>query len=366
MEFSFTREQDDLRSSVRSFLDRHSGSDARNTIVKSGHEFNRELWTAMAQQLGLQGISVSESAGGSGAGFLETAIVMEELGRDIYAGPYFSSIAASWVLAHAEETTLLESLADGSRVFTIAVPDEGGTWSNPGTRTKATRSSDGYRLSGLKINVTDPGEADEFIVLADLPEGPAWFIVSATGDGVAVEAQDSLDFTRPIGRLVLHQAPATLVVAPDAAGDVLDEVNVKATVALAAEMVGGAEAALQQSVSWSLERTQFGRPIGSFQSLKHMSADALVDIETARVLTNYAAWAIDANTPDHRVTASMAKQSASDAFTLAAGNNIQIHGGIGFTWEHTAHLYFRRAKASSALFGTPHHHRNRIADLLGV
>jgi alkylation response protein AidB-like acyl-CoA dehydrogenase len=177
---------------------------------------------------------------------------------------------------------------------------------------------------------------------------------------------ESLDITRPIGRISFHDAPATLVVGPASAGRVLAEVNDKAAVILAAEMVGGAAAALDQSVSWSLERTQFGRQIGSFQAIKHMCADALVEIETARVLTNYAAWAIEETAPDRSVVASMAKQAASDAFCLAAGNNIQIHGGIGFTWEHSAHLYFRRAKASSVLFGTPQRHRDRIADLLAI
>lgn len=368
MEFSFTREQEDLRNSVRSFLHRHSGSDARDQLLKTGYVFDDQLWTALAQQLGLQGLGLPESIGGSEAGFVETCIVAEELGRDLYAGPYFSTIAASWVLERAESGTsaLLKALADGSRTFTVAIADEGRTWSSPGRATKATCSGDAYRLSGVKVNVTDAGQADEFVVIADLAEGLAWFSIPADAEGVRVDLGDSLDLTRPVGRLLLHNAPATLVLGPDTAEEVLAEVNAKAAVILAAEMVGGAEAALQQSVSWSLERTQFGRPIGSFQALKHMSADALVDIETARLLTNYAAWAIDENSPDHRVVASMAKQAASDAFILAASNNIQIHGGIGFTWEHSAHLFLRRARASSVLFGTPQQHRSHIADLLAV
>lgn len=368
MEFSFSREQEDLRTSVKDFLSRRSGSEARNKILKSGYEFDRELWTTMAQQLGLQGLAVPESADGSGAGFIETSIVLEELGRDSYAGPYFSTIAASWVLAHGgdQASEALRSLADGSRIFTLAIADEGATWSAPGHATKAFEVGDDHRLSGLKVNVTDADTADDFIVIATLPEGPAWFSVAADAEGVTVDLRESLDLTRPIGHLVLHDVKATLLVGPQSAGRVLAEVNDKAAAALAAEMVGGAKAALDQSVSWSLERTQFGRPIGSFQAIKHMCADALVEIETARLLAEYAAWAIEEGAPDASVVASMAKQAASDAFSLAAGNNIQIHGGIGFTWEHSAHLYFRRAKASSALFGTPHRHRARIADLLAV
>ncbi|MFS0883891.1 acyl-CoA dehydrogenase family protein [Aeromicrobium sp. 179-A 4D2 NHS] len=365
MEFSFSREQEDLRRSVRDFLARRSGSQARNRLLTSGYELDRDLWNALAQQLGLQGLAVPDGQGGSGAGFMETAIVLEELGRDGYAGPYLSTVIASWVLEQTGSERL-ESLADGSRIFTVAIADEGGTWSAPGHATRAHAVSDGHRVSGHKVNVTDLDTADEFIVLARLPEGPAWFAVERDAPGVTVDVRESLDLTRPVGHLVLHDVPATLVVDPLSAERVLAEVNNRAAVALAAEMVGGAAAALEQSVSWSLERTQFGRPIGSFQAIKHMCADALVEIETARVLTNYAAWAIDEGAPDRSVVASMAKQAASDAFALAAGNNIQIHGGIGFTWEHSAHLYFRRAKASSALFGTPKRHRDRIADLLAV
>lgn len=369
MEFSFSREQEDLRTSVRDFLARHSGSEARNDLLKNGYRFDRELWTAMAHQLGLQGLALPESVDGSGAGFIETAIVLEELGRDSYAGPYFSTIAASWVLTHGDAAAheLLAGVADGSRVLTLAIPDREGTWSAPGDSTRALEYGDGMRLFGTKVNVTDAGTADTFVVIAQLPEGGrAWFAVDADAEGVTVDVRESLDLTRPIGHLTLHRAPATLLVGPDLADDVLTEVNVKAAAALAAEMVGGAGAALDQSVAWSLERTQFGRPIGSFQAIKHMCADTLVEIETARLLSQYAAWAIDADSSDAEVSASMAKQAASDAFCLAAGNNIQIHGGIGFTWEHSAHLYFRRAKASSALFGTADRHRDRIADLLAI
>lgn len=368
MEFSFSREQEDLRSSVKDFLSRRSGSEARNTILKSGYAFDRELWKTMAQQLGLQGLAVPEAADGSGAGFIETSIVLEELGRDSYAGPYFSTIAASWVLEHGDDAASerLRSLAEGSRIFTLAIADEGGTWSRPGHSTRAFEVGDEHRLTGRKVNVTDADTADEFIVIASLPQGPAWFSVAADAEGVTVDVRESLDITRPIGHLEFHDVKATLVVGPQDAAAVLAEVNDKAAAGLAAEMVGGAQAALDQSVRWSLERTQFGRPIGSFQAIKHVCADALVEVETARLLTEYAAWAIEEKAPDASVAASMAKQAASDAFNLAAGNNIQIHGGIGFTWEHSAHLYFRRAKASSALFGTPQRHRARIADLLAV
>lgn len=365
MEFSLSREQDDLRTTLRDFLSRRSGDEARRTLLTSGRECDRDLWRDMAEQLGLQGLSLAEEVGGSGAGFVETSIVFEELGRDLCAVPYFSTVAASWVLAEANDAEdALAPLLDGSRIATLAITDTGSRWPTPSVQAKAIATSDSYRIFGSKAWVTDLDTADDFVVYAQLPTGAAWFLVAADSPGVTVETGDSLDLTRPVGQVTFHDAPATLLIDPATAAAVFATVNNKAAVALAAEMVGGASAALEQSVAWSLDRTQFGRPIGSFQAIKHMCADTLMDIEAARVLTTYAAHAIDENRHDTAVVASMAKQAAADAFIQAAGNNIQIHGGIGFTWEHDAHLYFRRARASAALFGTPDQHRDRISELL--
>ncbi|QSR24853.1 acyl-CoA dehydrogenase [Nocardioides aromaticivorans] len=369
MDFSFTQEQDDLRDAVRSFLRKRAGEDARRALLTDGYSFDRELWRCMAQELGLPTLAITEERGGSGAGFLETAILFEELGRDLYAGPFFSTVVATWVVETATGATadaLLAEVADGAVVLTAAITDDAGTWSQPGTATRAVETPDGHRLSGTKTRVTDAAIADALVVWAQLPDGPGWFLVRADARGVSITAEESLDLTRPVGTVHLADVPATLLVAPDRAAAVLATVGTRAGAALAAEMVGGAQAALEQSVAWSKSRQQFGRPIGSFQALKHLCADALVEIEAARVLTHYAAWAVGADRPDAPLLASMAKQAASDAYAQAAGNNIQIHGGIGFTWEHEAHLWFRKAKASGALFGTAREHRSRIADLLAI
>lgn len=369
MDFSFSQEQDDLRHAVRSFLRKRAGEDARRALLTDGYSFDRDLWRSMSQELGLPTLAVAEERGGSGAGFLESAILFEELGRDLYAGPFFSTVVSTWIVEAAAGATadaVLADVADGELVLTAAIADPDGTWSEPGTATRAVATPDGHRLSGVKARVTDAAIADALVVWAQLPEGPGWFLVRAEASGTTITAEESLDLTRPIGTVQLADTPATLLVGPDQAAAVLDTVGTRAAAALAAEMVGGAEAALEQSVAWSKSRQQFGRPIGTFQALKHLCADALVEVEAAKVLTHYAAWAVGADRPDAPLLVSMAKQAASDAYAQAAGNNIQIHGGIGFTWEHEAHLWFRKAKASGALFGTARQHRSWIADLLAV
>ncbi|WP_116198598.1 acyl-CoA dehydrogenase family protein [Amycolatopsis circi] len=369
MDFTFAQEQEDLRDAVRSFLRKRAGADARRELLHTGYAFDREVWRSMARDLGLQTLTVPEERGGSGAGFLESMIVFEEMGRELFSGPFFSTVLATWVLdasASDAANTALQQVADGDLVLTAAIADESGTWSAPGTATRAVATPDGHRVTGAKARVTDLPVADAFVVWAQTAEGPSWFLAPAGADGVEAIAEESLDLARPIGTLRLTDTPATLIVGPGQAAAVRESVDTRACVALAAELVGTAQAALDQSVEWSKSRHQFGRPIGSFQALKHLCADALVEVEAARVLTHYAAWAIAAGQAEAPVLASMAKQAAADAAAQAAGNNIQIHGGIGATWEHEAHLWLRRAKASGALFGSPRQHRARISDLLSA
>lgn len=361
MDFTFAQEQEDLRDAVRSFLRKRAGEAARRELLHTGYAFDREIWRSMARDLGLQTLAVPEERGGSGASFLESMIVFEETGRELFSGPFFSTVLATWVLeasASDAANTALQQVADGDLVLTAAIADE--------SATRAVATPGGHRLTGAKARVTDLPVADAFVVWAQTAEGPSWFLVPAGADGVETTAEESLDLARPIGTLRLTDTPATLVVGPGQAVAVRESVDTRACVALAAELVGTAQAALDQSVEWSKSRHQFGRPIGSFQALKHLCADALVEVEAARVLTHYAAWAIAAGQADAPVLASMAKQAAADAAAQAAGNNIQIHGGIGATWEHEAHLWLRRANASGALFGTPRQHRARISDLLPV
>jgi len=369
MDFSFTRDQEDLRDAVQSFLRKRVGDAGRRGLLEQGYDFDRSLWRSMAQDLGLQTLAVPEERGGSGAGFVESSILFEELGRELYAGPFFSTVLATWVLESssseaADET--LEAVSAGELVLTAAIVGEGGTWEAPGSSVRAVATTAGHRLTGTKTHVTDPSTAEAFVVWAHDTEGPAWFLVGADATGVDALAETSLDLARPVGTLRLADAPATRIIGADRAAAVLATALTRGCVALAAELVGAAQAALDQAVDWSRSRHQFGRPIGSFQALKHLCADALVEVEAARVLVHYAAWAVASEQADAPVIASMAKQAAADAAAQAAGNNVQIHGGIGATWEHEAHLWLRRAKASGALFGTPRHHRGRIADLLAV
>ncbi|WP_375001667.1 acyl-CoA dehydrogenase family protein [Aeromicrobium sp. CTD01-1L150] len=369
MKFSFTREQDDLRRTVREFLAQHAGRDALQAISHEGYAFDTATWSRMARQLGVQGLAVPERFGGSEVGELETSIVLEEMGHVLYAGPFLSTLLATTVLRAADETVqeeLLPAVAEGDAIWTVALVDEGHTWSSPGRKTVADAGASGHVLTGRMVYVTDPAAASSFVVHAQTAEGPAWFVVEADAPGLTVTVSEGLDLTREIGHVDLRDVPARLVVPPVCAAAVHADLLDAAAVGLAAEMVGGAASCLEQAVSWSAERHQFGRPIGSFQAIKHRCADVLVEIETARVLTHYAAYALSESTHDASLVASMAKQAAADAFHQAAASNIQIHGGIGFTWEHPAHLYLRRAKASAAFFDDSTHHRERIATLTSI
>jgi alkylation response protein AidB-like acyl-CoA dehydrogenase len=367
MQFSLTQEQEDLRQFVRDFLAQHAGDQQLHRISRDGYSFDRATWSTMAGQLGIQGLVVPEELGGSGATTLEAAIVLEEMGRALYAGPFLSTFLGTQVLrAAAPEVRqqVLPGVADGSTILTVAVADAGASWSTPGSATKAVPTADGYVISGEKRYVTDAGTATILLVWAHTPDGPGWFMVEQGTPGLEPLVSEGLDLTREIGHVHLSRTPATLVVPPAAADATLRHLLDTAAVALAAEMVGGAGACLDQAVAWSKDRLQFGRPIGSFQAVKHACANTLVELETARMLAQYAAYANSAGAHDASVVASMAKQAAADAYYQAAGTNIQIHGGIGFTWEHRAHLFLRRAKADAALFDDSIHHRARVADLL--
>ncbi|GGU14953.1 acyl-CoA dehydrogenase family protein [Nocardioides albus] len=370
MRFSFTQEQDDLRHFVRDFLSTHAGQGQRQRISRDGYVFDPGLWRQLAEQLGLTGLTIDEEHGGSGAGTLEAAIVLEEMGREMYAGPYLSTFLGTHLLGLAPkevQAELLPDVSSGSRILTVALREEQGSWEAPGTSTRAeATASGGWVLSGEKRFVTDVATATTLLVRARTVDGPAWFAVDQDTDGVEARAAEGLDLAREIGHLSLTRAPGRMVIAPADADAAHQHLLDSASVALAAELVGLAGACLDQSVAWSKDRDQFGRPIGSFQAVKHHCANTLVELETARMLARYAAFALGAGTPDASAAASMAKQAAADAAYQASGSNIQIHGGIGFTWEHHAHLYLRRAKADAALFEDAAAHRARVADLLHI
>ena len=372
MNFAFSEEQEQLRGIVKRFLDERSPEGEVRRLMETEDGYDADVWAQMADQLGLQGLAIPEELGGSGYGFLELTVVMEEMGRRLPCLPFFSTaVLGTMTLLHAGDDALakehLPAIAAGDRLATLALLEEGGSWRPDDVALSATTSGDGgWMLNGTKTHVIDGHVADLILVVGRTPAGVSLFAVEPGAEGVERTALVPMDLTRKQATLTFRATPAKLVGQEGAAAPVVDRVLQLAAVALAAEQVGGALECLEMSVAYAKQRIQFGRPIGSFQAVKHKCADMLVEVESARSAAYYAGWAAATLDDDLPIAAAMAKAYCSDAFTHCAAENIQIHGGIGFTWEHPAHLYFKRAKTSELLFGDPAAHRERLAELLGL
>jgi alkylation response protein AidB-like acyl-CoA dehydrogenase len=371
MQLVFDTQQEDLRRAVRRFLENEVPPATVRTLMETRDAHDPVIWRRMAEELGLQGLLVPEEHGGSGAGFVELAVVAEEMGRAVLPGPFLSTavLAVSAVLDAGDDEAakdLLPGIADGSTIATLAVTESGGRWELEATEATAQPSGQGWALTGVKDYVPDGALADLLLVVARTEAGLSLFAVDATVAGVTRTARPTLDQTRPLARLELEGAPARLVGTDGAAGDTVARTLHKAAIALAVEQVGGAQAALDMAVVYAKQRVQFGRVIGSFQAVKHKAADVMLKVESARAAAYYGAWAVAAGSDEVPAVASLAKAYCSDAYFAAAAENIQIHGGIGFTWEHDAHLHLKRAEATRLWLGDPSWHRARLADAIGV
>jgi alkylation response protein AidB-like acyl-CoA dehydrogenase len=373
MNFSFTDEQERLRETLRRLLTERASSGRLRALIDSGDGVDRTLWTLMSEQLGLLGLGIPEEYGGSGFGPVETTVVFEELGRALAASPYFSTIglAANALLAADDEAArkdLLPGIADGSTLATLALSEHGGAGGVDLTAvtTTATSVAGLWQLTGEKAFVTDGVVADLILVAARTENGLSLFAVTADPEGLTRQNMSPLDLTRPLARVRFDGTPARLIGAEGQAAPGLTVALDRAFAALAAEQVGGAARCLEMAVEYAKVREQFGRPIGSFQAIKHKAADMLVKVESARSAAYYAAWAAADESSEAPLAAALAAAYCADAYVDVAAENIQLHGGIGYTWEHDAHLYFRRAKSSQLLLGAPDTHRDRLADLVGI
>jgi alkylation response protein AidB-like acyl-CoA dehydrogenase len=331
--------------------------------------YDPQTWVQLATQLGLQGLVIPEKYGGSGAGPVELAVVCEQMGRALLCAPYFATavLAVHALLASGDEAAaeeFLPAIADGATIATLAVPEADGAWATDRLQTRARRDGDGYRLDGRKSFVLDGHVADLLLVAAQADGGPSLFAVRGGADGLTRRPLETLDMTRKQAALELDGVPGRLIGAEGSAADVVERTLRQAAVALAAEQVGGAQRCLDMSVEYAKIRMQFGRAIGSFQAIKHMCADLLLEVESARSAAYYAAWAAQEQSDELPLVSSLAKAFCSEAYFRAAADNIQIHGGIGFTWEHDAHLYYRRAKSTELMLGTPEEHREIAAGYL--
>jgi alkylation response protein AidB-like acyl-CoA dehydrogenase len=369
--FAFSEEQEELRRTVRAFLEDKSPSAEVRRLMETEEGYDPAVWEQMGSQLGLQGLAIPEEYGGSGYSYVELIVVLEEMGRALLTAPYFSTVAlAANAILHsgddAAKKELLGGIASGETIATLAMTEDSGRWDAEGITATATKSGDGYTIDGHKMFVLDGHTANLIIVAAKTGDSISLFTVSGDAEGLTRTPLATMDQTRKQARLEFAGTPAKLLGTEGEGWPVLSRVLDLAAVALAAEQVGGAQKCLDMSVDYAKVRVQFGRPIGSFQAIKHKCADMLLEVESAKSAAYYAGWAAAELNDELPTVASLAKAYCSDAYFHAAAENIQIHGGIGFTWEHDAHLYFKRAKSSQLLLGDPTYHRELLAQRIGI
>ncbi|MGY1739438.1 MULTISPECIES: acyl-CoA dehydrogenase family protein [unclassified Blastococcus] len=372
MRLTPTADQEELRDTVRAFLDRHCGSEDVRRQMATERGWDPAVWRRAATELGLTGLEVPEELGGAGAGFGEVAVVLEETGRSLACLPYFSTVVlASGVLLLGDDeqarADLLPGIADGSRTATLALAGETGSWDPAAPTVTASADPGGWTLDGVSGFVVDGRTADLVLVAAGTTAGgPSVFAVDGAAPGLTRTPLTTLDPTRKLARLEFSRTPARLLGGEGTAGPLLERVLDRALAGLACEQVGGAQATLDAAVAHARDRRQFGRPIGSFQAIKHRCADMLQQLEGARAAASWAVATVADGSGDAPAAAAMAAVRCAEAFRFTSAESIQVHGGMGFTWEHPAHLYFRRAASSAELLGSPAAHRERLLQAIGV
>jgi alkylation response protein AidB-like acyl-CoA dehydrogenase len=378
MDFGFNEDQELLRATARKFLENECTSEFVRARMAEPEGFTPDFWRKLAEQ-GWLGLVYPEAYGGAGLGFVDLTVLMEEMGRAVMPGPFFSTLLGGLAIleagSDAQKKEWLTKLADGQARVTLAWTEPNARWDAAGVTTAAKRAGNGFTLAGTKLFVPDAHVADALVVAArtgegrNPEEGVSLFLVPKSAKGVTVTLLPTMDQTRKLCEVKLEDVavPAgSLLGQKDGGWAPLARVLERATVALCAEMCGGAQKVLDMTTEYAKIRIAFGKPIGAYQGVKHKAADMLVDVENAKSLTYYAAWAVDENVPEAPLAASMAKAYTSDAFRKVAGAGIQLHGGIGFTWEHDLHLYFKRAKSSEFTFGDATYHREKVAQLINL
>lgn len=359
MKFSFSSEQDEFRSNLRRFLADRAPIKETRRLMELDAGWEREGWKALNAELGLTAVRIPEEYGGHGFGFGEHCIVLEEMGRALVCAPYFATtVLAAGAILHAgsaeRKAALLPGIAAGETIATLASAEDSGSWDAEACT--LTASATGH-LNGHKSFVLDGHTADLIVVLARGPSGLAFYTVDGSAAGLTRTLLKTMDPTRKLARLEFSDVEATLL---GSAAGAYERVMIEAAVCLSNEMVGGAERLREDALAYSMMRMQFGKAIASFQSMKHKAADMLLDVELAKSAAYYAAAALDEGDGDIAMTASLAKACASDTYSQTATHAIQIHGGIGFTWDNDTHLWYKRAKSSDVLFGDAFHHREQM------
>jgi alkylation response protein AidB-like acyl-CoA dehydrogenase len=376
MNFAFSEEQEELRRTVRQFLEAKSPSSEVRRLMETTEGYDPSVWKQMGQELGLQSIHIPEAYGGQGFTFIELGIVLEEMGRVLLCAPYYASVvlAADAILnagTDEQKQALLPGIASGDTIAALAFTEASGKWDASGITLEAKESGGKYTLDGQKMFVIDGHNADLLVVVARTAgtsgtDGISFFTVRGDADGVTRTPLSTMDQTRKQSRIEFSGVAAEPLGQPGAGWPALSKTLDQAAVALSNEMMGGAQFVLDMSVEYAKVRVQFGRPIGSFQAIKHKCADMLLEVESGKSAAYYASWAAAEDNDELPVVACLAKAYCSEAYFHAAAENIQIHGGIGFTWEHDAHLYFKRAKSSEIFLGDATYHRELLAQRIGI
>ena len=379
MDFGFSQEQELLRATARKFLENECTSGFVRARMEEPAGVTDEFWAKLAEQ-GWLGLIYPEEHGGSALGFVDLTVLMEEMGRVVMPGPFLSTVLLGGLAIReagsaAQKKEWLTRIASGKAKTALAWIEPSARWDAAGVTCAARETKDGFVLNGTKLFVLDAHLADVLVVVARTSEGrtpeegTSLLLVPKGTRGVEVKLLPTMDQTRKLCEVSFKDAavPAdALMGAKGSAWPALSRVVERATVALCAEMCGGAQRVLDMTTDYAKIRIAFGKPIGTYQGVKHKAADMLVDVENAKSLTYYAAWAVDENAPEAALAASMAKAYVTDAYRKVAGAGIQLHGGIGFTWEHDLHLYFKRAKSSEFTFGDATFHRERVAQLINL
>ncbi|MEW6296257.1 MAG: acyl-CoA dehydrogenase family protein [Thermodesulfobacteriota bacterium] len=379
MNFGFTEDQEMLRDTARKFLDAECPTTFVRKMMADDTAHATELWKKIAR-LGWLGINVPEEFGGSGGSFIDLIVILEEMGKSLLPGPFFATaVFGSAVLVTGgsaeQKAALLPRVVDGDVILSVALAEKSGRYDAAGVTMMATPKGGDFLLSGEKMFVPDAHVADHIVVAArtaqegNPEEGITLFLVDAKAPGVTVTQLKTVDMTRRQCHVAFQEVgvPGSQVIGEVGRGwPILRRVLDVAMTGLCAEMVGTGQKALDMAVAYAKERVQFGKPIGSFQAVKHKCVDMMVQVENARSLTYYAAWAVDENVPEARQAVPMAKAYCSDMCKTVTSEAIQVHGGIGFTWEHDMHLFYRRALASEAAFGSAPVHREVVAQTLNL
>ncbi|MDH6291328.1 acyl-CoA dehydrogenase family protein [Rhodococcus opacus] len=360
-------EHSELREVVRDLVDTLSPMSAVRTAAESESGHDPKMWQALVD-MGLVGLTVPEQFGGAGAGVAEQAIAFQELGRRLVPSPLFSSAVASALIeaigdAQASERYLAK-IADGSLVVAVALRSDDGQWSSAGVASDVTQSGDSWSITGSRSFVIDALLADVILVPAKTQSGLSLFAIDTAESGVSREKLTTLDFTRRMGDVAFDNVPAMLLGVEGQAKDAVDEAFRRAILVTVCEQAGAAELLMGMAVDYAKSRYQFGRLIGEFQAIKHKLAEMALDVERMKSVQQHLVRVTAQNSPGRVVLTHLAKAYCSEALFRIAADTIQTLGGLGYTWEHDAHLYFRRAKSAEVLLGTPEIHRELMLGVL--